>query len=238
MHIGGRAAIAVLGIFTYRLYRATAGLKESTDKLWDAGERQMQVIKKNAALQSLDMRDSINVAHQAMLLGTRDALRREVAAIDDLYAQVVQLSEAIGTIRLRGALDEDMDRLERVRLLMVDTTTDILRSARLVGIDVPSSDYNVIANFCNIALEWSNAAGKISLLKKGEMSAGANRMSGQLDSLISDAEDIRERKTQSALAAYRVIDAQARPFRDRLAKLTATMLEQSLDGGRAGTRSS
>jgi hypothetical protein len=48
-----------LVFFTARLCYATAGLKDSTDKLWDAGERQMELIRQNAAEQSRDMQASI-----------------------------------------------------------------------------------------------------------------------------------------------------------------------------------
>jgi hypothetical protein len=36
-------ATVAIGAFTYTLYKATTGLKDSTDKLWDAGERQIKV---------------------------------------------------------------------------------------------------------------------------------------------------------------------------------------------------
>ena len=57
---------AVLALFTFRLYTATAGLKELTDKLWKAGEDQMKLIASNADQQSRDMNASIAVARQAM----------------------------------------------------------------------------------------------------------------------------------------------------------------------------
>ena len=58
---------AVLALFTALLYRATAGLKASTDKLWKAGEEQMKLIEGNAAQQSRDLNASIAVARQAMI---------------------------------------------------------------------------------------------------------------------------------------------------------------------------
>lgn len=71
---------AVLALFTFRLYTATAGLKESTDKLWKAGEDQMKLIASNADQQSRDMNASIAVARQAMTWN-----RRAWLPIDKVY---------------------------------------------------------------------------------------------------------------------------------------------------------
>jgi hypothetical protein len=50
------AAVAVL---TWYLCKATIGLRESTDKLWDAGERQIKTSRKVAAIQARQTRQAI-----------------------------------------------------------------------------------------------------------------------------------------------------------------------------------
>jgi hypothetical protein len=52
-------------LFTWRLWQATNELRVSTDKLWRAGESQMELIKANAAEQSRDMNASVAAAAEA-----------------------------------------------------------------------------------------------------------------------------------------------------------------------------
>ncbi len=58
-HNGAVTAIATvfIGLFTYTL-------KRSTDKMWDAGERQIKTTRQVAAIQARQMRDSIRAAEQ------------------------------------------------------------------------------------------------------------------------------------------------------------------------------
>jgi hypothetical protein len=61
----GALFAGLVTLFTWRLWQATAGLKDSTDKLWRAGDRQMELIEASAAEQSRDMLASIAAAVEA-----------------------------------------------------------------------------------------------------------------------------------------------------------------------------
>jgi hypothetical protein len=52
----------LLTLFTWRLWRATSGLKESTDKLWEAGERQFNLAKATADRQAEEIQAQIKIA--------------------------------------------------------------------------------------------------------------------------------------------------------------------------------
>lgn len=62
-----------MAFFTFVLCVFTGLLWRSTNKLWLAGEKQMKVIEKNAAQQSIDMKASIKVAEDAAKAAGRSA---------------------------------------------------------------------------------------------------------------------------------------------------------------------
>src|SRR5262245_29502660 len=57
----------VLSIVTGLLYQATSDLRRSTDKLWDAGERQIEAVQKNADRQFEVTQQSITLARDEFL---------------------------------------------------------------------------------------------------------------------------------------------------------------------------
>jgi hypothetical protein len=56
-----------LVIYTRRLYQATADLRQSTDKLWEAGERQIEAVQKNADRQFEITQQSIKLARDEFI---------------------------------------------------------------------------------------------------------------------------------------------------------------------------
>jgi hypothetical protein len=87
----------VVGGFTFLLVFvtgwlvwATLGLRASTDRLWDAGERQMELIATNAAQQSRDMQDSIKVSQASAKAAAQSAeiAERGVAAADRAWIEI------------------------------------------------------------------------------------------------------------------------------------------------------
>jgi hypothetical protein len=56
-----------LVIYTRRLYQATSDLRRSTDKLWEAGERQIEVVQKNAERQFEITQQSIKLARDEFI---------------------------------------------------------------------------------------------------------------------------------------------------------------------------
>ncbi|WP_316395019.1 hypothetical protein [Bradyrhizobium sp. 33ap4] len=64
---------ALLTFVTYRLVSTTGDLRASTDRLWEAGERQIELSRETADAQSRDMRASIGAAREANRIGA-DAL--------------------------------------------------------------------------------------------------------------------------------------------------------------------
>jgi hypothetical protein len=71
------AAPAITAIATGFIAWFTLTLKGATDRLWDAGERQLELIRSNAAEQSSDMKASIAVAKNAA-----DAAKRAADAAE------------------------------------------------------------------------------------------------------------------------------------------------------------
>jgi hypothetical protein len=68
-------------LFTWRLWQATTELRESTDKLWNAGERQLKLAAETSAAQSRDMQASIKVATDAAKAAAKSAEVAENALI-------------------------------------------------------------------------------------------------------------------------------------------------------------
>jgi hypothetical protein len=60
-------------LFTWRLWQATNELRVSTDKLWDAGERQLELAAKASAAQSRDMQASIAASKKLARASARSA---------------------------------------------------------------------------------------------------------------------------------------------------------------------
>lgn len=79
-------ALATIAIALFTLF-----LKRSTDRLWDAGERQIDLLRESGEAQSRDMRDSIeavkeanNVAERALIAGQRPWVHAHVAIDGDM----------------------------------------------------------------------------------------------------------------------------------------------------------
>jgi hypothetical protein len=58
-------ATAVIAVFTARLFKATTNLKDSTDKLWVASERQRTLTSNIANRQSMETRNAIGIARSS-----------------------------------------------------------------------------------------------------------------------------------------------------------------------------
>jgi hypothetical protein len=82
---------AITAIATAFIAWFTFSLRESTDKLWDAGERQLKLIKDNSSAQTRDTQDSIAVAK-------RSAEAAELAAKAAVSSRIA--SVRVGAIRL------------------------------------------------------------------------------------------------------------------------------------------
>lgn len=84
-----KAADIALVFFTYGLMVVTGWLAWATLKLWKAGERQMDLIRDNAAQQSHDMREANAISHNTMVADQRpwitanDPRLREDVTIDE-----------------------------------------------------------------------------------------------------------------------------------------------------------
>jgi hypothetical protein len=65
--------VAITALATIAIAWFTLTLRRSTDKLWDAGERQLALLAKSSAAQSYDMQESIGAANTANELNRRNA---------------------------------------------------------------------------------------------------------------------------------------------------------------------
>ncbi|MCP1915415.1 hypothetical protein J2R96_007895 [Bradyrhizobium elkanii] len=74
---------ALLTFVTYRLVSTTGDLRDSTDRLWEAGERQIELARTTAATQSRDMQDSIAVARRSADAAMKAAKTAEKALFLD-----------------------------------------------------------------------------------------------------------------------------------------------------------
>jgi hypothetical protein len=72
----------LLTFVTYRLVSTTGGLKTSTDRLWEAGERQIELSRETAAAQTRDMQDSIEVAQAAVKASQKSADAAELSVVE------------------------------------------------------------------------------------------------------------------------------------------------------------
>jgi hypothetical protein len=88
------AAAIVIAFFTFTLWRAT-------DRLWEAGERQLKLIEMNAADQARDMKASISAATESAHIA-----RRSLIASQRAWLRVVDIKSATGelTFNKNGAV--------------------------------------------------------------------------------------------------------------------------------------
>ena len=63
----------LLVVVTGWLVYTTSGLRQSTDKLWEAGERQIELARETAAAQSRDMQASIKIGEDAAIAAAKSA---------------------------------------------------------------------------------------------------------------------------------------------------------------------
>ena len=76
---------SVIGAFTIVLAISTIGLWLATNKLWVAGERQIELARETAADQARDTRTSIDVAERALVAGERAWVRVDVRNNGSLF---------------------------------------------------------------------------------------------------------------------------------------------------------
>jgi hypothetical protein len=85
----------LLSFVTYRLVTSTGGLKTSTDRLWEAGERQIELSRETAAAQSRDMRESLSIAQEAATTATTaNTIAREAYVTEHRPWLTVEMSLA------------------------------------------------------------------------------------------------------------------------------------------------
>lgn len=91
---------AIVATLTAVLAISTIGLWRATIRLWKAGERQMELIKDNAAEQSRDMKASIELARTEFLSSHRPrVILRDVRFIGDrVHYRLVDIGDTSATV--------------------------------------------------------------------------------------------------------------------------------------------
>ena len=88
----GALGTGVIAYFTFTLYRATSGLKDSTDKLWAAGEQQAAINKEAADA----ARDAAKAANESASLTRRTFIASNRARLIARRFMVVQQANSAG----------------------------------------------------------------------------------------------------------------------------------------------
>jgi hypothetical protein len=90
--------VAITAIATIFIVWFTLSLRQSTDKLWDAGERQLALLAETSAAQSRDMQASLKVATDSAIAANRSAKVAEEALVTNDRAWISIKAEVIGPL--------------------------------------------------------------------------------------------------------------------------------------------
>src|SRR4051812_21404513 len=123
---GVLTALATLAIASF-----TLTLKRATDRLWDAGERQLKLAAETAAAQSRDMQASIKVSDEAAKAANRSAKVAEDASIAADRAWISIRAEIIDNLRFER---------DRVVVGVGFDMTNVGKS--------PATHVDILAEFC------------------------------------------------------------------------------------------
>ena len=100
--------VAITALATIAIAWFTWSLRRSTDKLWDAGERQLKLLADTSAAQARDMQDSILVAKDAAT-AAKDQVELSRRALINVQRAMIVATKTHAMVGIKGSTGEVID---------------------------------------------------------------------------------------------------------------------------------